>query len=247
MNANMPADQPSLEQAAPSSEPTVVISERPEVTTVIERFDVTADRLDEAGGLVSAHVSGSWKTDAMFVGAVVLRSRDKERGGLSVYSQWHGLATDTLDEPPPAARSLRAPMAKFRMLDTRSYIVEFTRQAHPQTGHTRVSMRATPFAHFGIFDVTRENQDVLMDRAVISAPKSLGSPGLLAINFHRSVDGTQIVNLGTWNSLEKFDELLKQPGFKDQNQYFKGIADFMPDFFDVINVVVGSAPHRNEC
>lgn len=107
------------------------------------------------------------------------------------------------------------------------------------TPPTRVSMKQTPHAHFGIFSVTRENQDRMLDLAHEYGPKSFVTPGLLAINFHRSIDELQVINLGVWTSFNDFNFLTQQPGFRDDDLYWKGVADFPFDFFDIVAVEVG--------
>jgi hypothetical protein len=134
----------------------------------------------------------------------------------------------------PGAWSLEATLPAFTMLDSRTYAVEFTDSADPPT---LLSLDQTPFAHFGIFSVAIENQDRLLDLARENAPRSLQvTPGLISINFHRSVDGNQVINLGTWNTFDHINTLLQQPGFSKDSLYWSGVADFQPDFFDVVFV-----------
>ena len=80
-----------------------------------------------------------------------------------------------------------------------------------------------------------------MARARKDASRSLKVPGLLAIDFHRSTDACRAINLGLWSSFEHFVALTKQPGFGDKVEYFRGLADFQPDYFDVVAVKVGHA------
>ena len=77
----------------------------------------------------------------------------------------------------------------------------------------------------------------MLDLAQEYAPKSLQvTPGLISINFHRSFDGLRVTNLGTWSTFDNFNELIQQPGFSDDSLYWSGVADFQPDFFDVVFV-----------
>jgi hypothetical protein len=140
---------------------------------------------------------------------------------------------------PVGSRSLAAALATFKLLDSRTYTVEFTDQAASVAAPTQVSMKHTPYAHFGIFSVTPENQDRMLDRAREYGPKSLTTPGLLAIDFHRSLDGLQVINLGLWTTFDDFNFLKQQPGFHDDNLYWEGVAEFQPGFFDVVAVEVG--------
>ena len=226
-----------------SAEPELVIAEGAGVATTIERFAVPPDDRDDAVRKAADHVAAVWAPDPAFAGAILLRSRSSggvakyvRNGGLSCYAQWNGLVNGHGELP--SSRSLHEALPGREVLHSRTYTVEFTRQAEPGQPPTRVSMTGTPYAHFGLFGVTRANQDVMLDRARDSAPKSLGAPGLIAINFHRSTDGRHVVNLGLWSTLDQFEALLDRPGFKDQDEYYKDIAEFEPDFFDVVAVTV---------
>lgn len=225
--------------ASSTPEPMVTVSQDQDIVTAIERFDVPSDQQAETVQKATDHIAQEWKGDSEFVGAILLRGR--VRGGVSCYAQWKRSADGSAPAAPAASRSLAAVLPSFKLLDSRTYTVEFTDQAESVTPPTRVSMKQTPNAHFGIFSVTRENQDRMLDLARENAPKSLTTPGLglLAIDFHRSIDGLQVINLGVWATLDNFNSLTQQPGFQDDNLYWKGVADFQYDFFDVVAVEVG--------
>lgn len=225
--------------ASSTPEPVVTVAQDRAIVTVVERFDVSLDQQAEAVQKAADHIAQAWKGDAEFIGAMLLRGRD--HGGVACYAQWKRPAEGAAPATPAAARSLTAVLPTFKLLDSRTYTVEFTAQAAAVTPPTRVSMKQTPYAHFGIFSVTREHQGRMLDRAREHAPTSLTTPGLLAINFHRSIDGMQVINLGVWTSLDDFSALLQRPGFRKDNQYWQGVADFQPDFFDVVALEVGQS------
>jgi hypothetical protein len=226
----------NLSAASLTPEPVLTVSQDRDIVTAIERFDAPVDQQVEAIRKATDHIVQQWKADSAFVGAILLRSRD--HGGVSCYAQWKRAADGSAPTAPAASRSLAAALPNFKLVDSRTYTVEFTAQAESVTLPTRVSLKQTPIAHFGIFDVTGKSQDVMLDRARENAPKSLGTPGLLAINFHRSIDGLQVLNLGAWSTLGGFKALLQRPGFKKQDEYFKNISEFTYDFFDVVAVEV---------
>ena len=97
-------------------------------------------------------------------------------------------------------------------------------------------MATTPCIHFGLLYVTSENQAELLKRAEEEGPNSFGTPGLLAIDFHRSLDGTHVVNLGARRSFNDIEQLHAQPSFKPDAQYSQGLAKFQPDFFNLVDV-----------
>lgn len=229
----------------------LVVSPDPAIVTTIERFAVPASRQAEAAEAALRHIAETWKGDRAFVGAALLRGRafaGSAPSGIACYAQWRrpagggGTPMDVTAGDPPdapgASQSLVQALPAFAMTDSRTYSVEFTAHAAAVDPPTLVSAEQTPCAHFGVFRVARDRQNRMIDRARAHAPDSLSTPGLRTINFHRSLDGLQVVNLGTWVDFDGFASLLQRPGFRDDNLYWQGVADFEPAFFDVVAVDV---------
>lgn len=63
-------------------------------------------------------------------------------------------------------------------------------------------------------------------------------PGLLAVNFHHSLDGQRVLNLGLWSDFAGFAELETRPGFTPEVKYWEEYAGFRPHYFDVATVIV---------
>ncbi|SER16432.1 putative quinol monooxygenase [Lentzea albida] len=167
-----------------------------------------------------------------FVAALLLAGLD---GEFVVYSQWRAEG-----EPPeqvPAEWSVADQLEGFEPVDKRTYAVDFSAPADL----TRFSVRDTPLAHFGVFSVNPDDQERMLELARKHAPDSLGTPGLLGVNFHRSLDGGQVVNLGAWTTFGGFDELLGRAGFRDEEVYWQDVAEFRPHFFAVVDVVARTA------
>ncbi|MFD9699944.1 hypothetical protein [Lentzea sp. NPDC059081] len=163
-----------------------------------------------------------------FVAALLLAGLD---GEFVVYSQWRAEAPEEVPDEWSVGR-----LEGFEPVDRRAYAVDFSAPGDL----SRVSVRDTPLAHFGVFSVAAADQERMLELARKHAPDSIGTPGLVSINFHRSLDGGQVVNLGTWDSFESFGELLGRPGFRDEAVYWQGVAEFRPHFFAVVAVVPGS-------
>lgn len=53
----------------------------------------------------------------------------------------------------------------------------------------------------------------------------MDQPGLLSANFHRSLDGTRVINYGHWENAAAIEELQKQPGFGKAKPYWDGLAE----------------------
>lgn len=163
-----------------------------------------------------------------FIAALLLAGLD---GEFVVYSQWRAAG-----EPPeevPAGWSLAGELDGFEPVDRRTYTVDFSAPGDL----TRLSAQDTPLAHFGVFAVAARDQERMLELARRHAPDSLGTPGLLAINFHRSLDGGQVINLGAWKTFEGFGDLLGRQGFQDEAVYWQGVAEFRPHFFAVVAVL----------
>jgi hypothetical protein len=166
-----------------------------------------------------------------FVSALLLNG---QHGELAVYSQW------TAKEPWPTALPAEWSVtpalvdSQAELVDARTYVVDFTAPGES----SQFSELTTGSAHFGVFTMEPEVQEQLLERARTHAPTSIGTPGLVAINFHRSLDGQRVINLGAWTDFKGFTKLLERPGFREgQDKYWDGLAGFRNVFFDVANIV----------
>ena len=54
---------------------------------------------------------------------------------------------------------------------------------------------------------------------------AMKTPGLLTATFHRSTDGTRVINYGQWENEEAIENLKKQPGFGSGKPYWDGVAE----------------------
>jgi hypothetical protein len=220
------------------------------VVTAIERFDLDGgeppgddpatvtrepsdpgrpalDRPETARAV--GHLDSALRTVPGFVAGMVLAGHD---GELVLYSQWApaGAAPAAVPDEWSLAPVLGDGVTR---VDARTYAVELT----APDPVTRVSRAATPQAHFGVFTVTPADQGRMVELAREHAPGSMGTPGLTAINFHRSLDGRRVVNLGLWTGFGEFAALLARPGFTGGAEYWTGVAGFRPHYFDVAAVV----------
>lgn len=146
--------------ASPTAEPVFTVSQDRDIVTAIERFDVPSGQQAESVQKAVDHIARKWKADSEFVGAILLRSRT--HGGVSCYAQRKRAADGSAPTAPAASRSLAVALPNFKLVDSRTYTVEFTAQTESVTSPTRVSLKQTPIAHFGIFDVTGKSQDVIV-------------------------------------------------------------------------------------
>lgn len=209
-----------------------------DVVTVIERYDVQPSWQAEATRLASRGLR-EWINDLDFRAGLLLRSRDHTRGGLSTYVQWRVPGDGHRPAAVPAEWTLAPLLHSYPRLDARTYRVEFTMQSGSEDGPSSVRLKDTPFAHLGIFPIRRGEQDRMLDLNRRNVVTSLDTPGMVSVNFHRSVDGTQVVDLGIWSSLENQAQLLDGSGFRNDDLYWrKTVADFRPDFLDIVAIEV---------
>lgn len=167
-----------------------------------------------------------------FVGAMLLAGH---RGELVVYSQWRNSDSPpaAFPDPFPDDWSIASALPGLSRFEARTFESEYT---GPEPA-TEISMAKTPHAHFGYFTVTPSNQSRMMDLAREHAPGSFKVPGLKAVNFHRSLDGKRVINLGLWSSFDQMLALLARPGFKKGAEYWLEVAGFRPHYFSVASVV----------
>ncbi|WP_236789602.1 hypothetical protein [Amycolatopsis sp. GM8] len=176
----------------------------------------------------AAYLKDNLKATAGFHAALLLAGQS---GELVLYSQWR--SEEAAPVKAPEEWSLAPAVPGLDRVDARTYVVDFTA---PDVV-SEASLSATPHAHFGVFTVDPANQEPMLELARRYAPGSMGTPGLAAINFHRSLDGERVINLGLWHGFGEFDNLFTRPGFDQGGEYWTGVATFRPHFFDVVAVV----------
>ena len=167
------------------------------------------------------------RTDGFVAGLLLAGQRSE----LALYSQWRPSAD--LPVAVPDAWSLAPAVPGLERVDARTFAVDFTLPGPV----TEVLLSHTARAHFGVFTMTPDRQEELLTRARQYAPKSLGTPGLVAVNFHRSLDGERVINLSTWTGFDGFRDLLARPGFAGGAEYWQGVSGFHPHFFDITALV----------
>lgn len=82
-----------------------------------------------------------------------------------------------------------------------------------------------------------ENQPQMVSLAKEHIKPAMEQPGLISATFHRSLDGTRVINYGQWENEEAIAELVKKPGFSKTAPYWEGIADNEYHLYKVVRVV----------
>lgn len=76
-----------------------------------------------------------------------------------------------------------------------------------------------------LLKVEPENQQRLLDLMLEQAQTVMfKQPGFISINFHKSVDGTRIVNYVQWSSQELLDAAHRTPEFIAHFQKYKDLV-----------------------
>ena len=88
-------------------------------------------------------------------------------------------------------------------------------------------------AHFAEFRMPPENQPRMIELAKENLPKAMKLPGLVNATFHRSLDGTRVINYGQWSNPEAIENLKKQPGFGGDTPYWEGVAENEHHLYEV--------------
>ena len=90
--------------------------------------------------------------------------------------------------------------------------------------------------HVAEFDMQPENQPKMVELAKEHVKPAMEQPGLISATFHRSLDGTRVINYGQWANKEAIEELKKQPGFSKDKPYWEGLADNEYHLYEVVHI-----------
>ena len=92
-----------------------------------------------------------------------------------------------------------------------------------------------------VFMVDPKDQERLLDLLVQATDKVICKlPGFVSASFHKSVDGSRIVNYAQWESREAFDAMFENPEVLEHFQAMRGIATGDRNFYDVVSVHTAS-------
>jgi hypothetical protein len=112
----------------------------------------------------------------------------------------------------------------------------------PATGS--IPVRAGAVLALGEFWTTPEHQAELMEREPRAAAAALRDDDLLAVSFHRSLDGTRMVNYSQIASVEAIIRIASLPGFSPERGYWKDIARNEYHTYDVAEVFVSGGENH---
>jgi hypothetical protein len=219
--------------------------------SIIERFAIDGSSgVEDALRRIASHVEIHWRNREDYRGSLLLRHRvepnnifvgPSDVSGVAVYSRWQPGAAGEKSAAGKDEWSVAALLPESRMLGSRSYTVDFSESVGGGTECSPVSLDATPIAHMGIFSNFTHDQESVLVVARRHSAESLSPGGVVGVNFHASVDGQELINLGQWESVDFLAALSTQARFAADDHYWDGMCDFEGVFFDVVAVDPGNS------
>ena len=77
---------------------------------------------------------------------------------------------------------------------------------------TRIAIDQDVVTLVNVFSVAPENQEKLLDMLIEATQQTMRHlPGFVSANFHRSLDGTKVINYAQWRTQEDFQAMLANP------------------------------------
>ncbi|MEL6461359.1 MAG: antibiotic biosynthesis monooxygenase [Cyanobacteria bacterium J06636_27] len=192
------------------------IATKNELATVIIIFNVEPEKQQELLDTIAEFIK-TVKQQPGFVSANLHKSLD----GLKVanYAQWR-----TVEEFEKFLKNseVKQKASKIKAFKPDSHVYEVI-ISESKEGIPEITDKY--IYHFAEFRMEPENQPKMIELAKENVGKAMKLPGLVSANFHRSTDGTRVINYGQWSDKEAIENLKKQPGFGSESPYWEGIAE----------------------
>lgn len=203
------------------------------LTTVIILFTVEPSQQDELITAIKEFLE-TVKTQPGFISANLHKSIDGVK--VANYAQWASMAEFEAFRNNAEVQKKAEKLFTFDSPDSHIYeiVASESKVSTPQI------KEAEYVVHFAEFTMKPENQPKMVELAKKHVKPAMEQPGLISATFHRSLDGTRVINYGQWENEEAIAELVKKPGFSKAEPYWEGIADNEYHLYQVVHVVSGS-------
>ena len=198
-----------------------------EVITVIAIFTVEPDRQQELIDVI-AEFTETVKQQPGFISTNIHKSIDGVK--VANYAQWQSQADYQNFVNNIEVQKKASKFKEFNSPDIHIYEVAISES---KEGTPKIK-QGQYITHFAEFRMPPENQPRMMELAKENVGKAMELPGLISANFHRSLDGTRVINYGQWLDRETIENLKKQPGFGGESEYWSGIAENEHHLYEVI-------------
>lgn len=204
------------------------IAKNNEVITVIVIFTVEPERQQELIDTI-IRFSDTVKQQPGFVSASLHKSLDGVK--VANYAQWKSQPDYSAFVNNSEVQAHAAKLSEFHRPDAHIYEVVISES---KVGIPKIS-KGGFLTHFAEFRMKPENQQRMVNLAKEVAVIAMQQPELVSANFHRSHDGTRVINYGQWRKDQAaIEELQKQPGFGSESPYWEGIAENEFHLYEVV-------------
>ena len=198
-----------------------------EVITVIVIFSVESDRQQELIDAIAEFLE-TVKQQPGFVSANLHQSIDGVK--VANYAQWQSQTDYNNFINNTEVQAKAAKLREFNPPDIHVYevVISESKEGTPKIKQGQY------ITHFAEFRMPSENQPRMIELAKENVVKAMELPGLISANFHRSLDGTRVINYGQWLDRESIENLKKQPGFGVKSEYWEGVAENEHHLYEVV-------------
>jgi quinol monooxygenase YgiN len=202
------------------------------LTTVIIIFAVEPSQQDELIAAIEEFLE-TVKTQPGFVSANLHKSIDGVK--VANYAQWASMEEFEAFRNNTQVQQKAQKLFTFGQPDSHVYEIV---ASESKVGTPQIK-EGEYIVHFAEFSMKPENQPKMVSLAKEHIKPAMEQPGLISATFHRSLDGTRVINYGQWENEEAIAELVKKPGFSKTAPYWEGIADNEYHLYEVVSVVNG--------
>ena len=200
------------------------------LTTVIIIFTVEPSQQDELIAAIKEFLE-TVKTQPGFVSANLHKSIDGVK--VANYAQWASMAEFEAFRNNAEVQKKAEKLFTFDSPDSHVYEIV---ASESKVGTPQIK-EGEYVVHFAEFSMKPENQPKMVELAKEHVKPAMEQPGLISATFHRSLDGTRVINYGQWENEEAIEQLTKQPGFSKTAPYWEGIAENEYHLYQVVHVV----------
>ena len=200
------------------------------LATVIIIFTVKPKQQDDLLNTIAEFLE-TVKTQPGFISANLHKSTD----GVKVvnYAQWSSIEAFKTFSQNQEVQAKAAKLYEFGKPDVHVYEIV---ASESKVGTPEIK-EGEYIAHFAEFSMQPDNQPKMVELAKEHLSPAMEQSGLISATFHRSLDGTRVINYGQWSDENAIAELVKKPGFSKEKPYWDGIADNEYHLYKVVRVV----------
>ena len=171
------------------------------------------------------------KVQPGFVSANLHKSTDGVK--VANYAQWSSMSAFQTFRNNEDVQAKASKLFEFDIPDSHVYEIV---ASESKVGTPKIKV-GEYITHFAEFSMKPENQPKMIELAKSHLQPAMEQPGLISATFHRSLDGTRVINYGQWQDQKAIEELTKQPGFGKEKPYWDGVADNEYHLYEVVHTV----------